>query len=129
MLFRSSKYPNFDDTELQKGKASLTLQTVKEIIYSAKSQGLSVDETIDNSILQANEFKRAYKEALTCASSVDAYGNDEEDFIETIKKDKNIVSGGIRNSCLAAAIAYHMGYMHAKSLTSALICNKRRGTY
>ena len=127
--YLASKYPNFDDTELQKGKASLTLQTVKEIIYSAKSQGLSVDETIDNSILQANEFKRAYKEALTCASSVDAYGNDEEDFIETIKKDKNIVSGGIRNSCLAAAIAYHMGYMHAKSLTSALICNKRRGTY
>lgn len=125
----AAKYPTFQEPELQKVKDSITAQTVKDIISSAKSQGFSADEAINASILQANEYKKSYKQALACAVSVDAFGNDEEDFIAMINRNKNVMSGGIRDSCLAAAIGFQMGYMHAKTIASALVCNKRRGTY
>lgn len=125
----AAKYPTFQETELQKVKDSITAQTVKDIISSAKSQGFSADAAINASILQANEYKKSYKQALACAVSVDAFGNDEEDFIAMINRNKNVMSGGIRDSCLAAAIGFQMGYMHAKTIASALVCNKRRGTY
>ena len=127
--YLAAKYPTFREPKLQEVKDSITAQTVKDIISSAKSQGFTADAAIEASNLQANEYKKSYKQALACAVSVDAFGNDEEAFIAMINRNKDVLAGGIRDTCLAAAIGFQMGYMHAKTVASALVCNKRRGTY
>lgn len=126
-----AKYPNFSSPQLEQAKASITSQSVIVIINQLKSSGYSADTAIDVATKQADEYKRAYKEALSCASSVDGYGNDEKDFIEYIKNNNygNLSCEGIRNNCLCAAITFHMGYLQYKSLSAAILCNKRQGTY
>ncbi|MDA0426056.1 hypothetical protein [Stutzerimonas frequens] len=129
--YLSSRLPSIGNAEVQSIRSEILGTNIMQVMVDVSSQGYTPDEAVSAILAQAREFDKSTEQALISASSVDSFGQTDDEFLSKLKSGQLNIDdcGGIRNSSLCTAAITKIGAIANRAIAAELQCHIRAGTW